>query len=50
MVLEFRRKAKKILALGTCACFGGIPGLRNLYGLDEFLERVYITTVSTVDG
>jgi F420-non-reducing hydrogenase small subunit len=50
MLLEFRRKSKKILALGTCACFGGIPGLRNLYGLEDILERGYITTESTVDG
>jgi F420-non-reducing hydrogenase small subunit len=50
ILLEFRKKSKKILALGTCACFGGIPGLRNLYGLDEILDRGYVSTESTVDG
>src|SRR5512139_1904360 len=27
---QFREKSRIIVALGTCACFGGIPGLRNL--------------------
>jgi len=29
MALEFRKKAKIIIAFGSCACFGGIHGLRK---------------------
>lgn len=47
---EFRKKAKILVALGTCACFGGIPGLRNLYSKETILERGYVSTESTVDG
>ena len=47
---EFRRKSKTLIALGTCACFGGIPGLRNLHHTSEILECGYIDTASTVDG
>jgi F420-non-reducing hydrogenase small subunit len=47
---EFRKKSGAILAFGTCACFGGINGLRNLFGLEEVLERSYRETESTVKG
>jgi len=47
---KFREKAKRIVALGTCACFGGIPGLRNLFQRADILERGYVDTESTVDG
>ena len=47
---EFRRKADSILAFGTCACFGGINGLRNLYGLDEVLKTSYVDNAGTVKG
>lgn len=46
----FREKAKTVIALGTCACFGGIPGLRNLYTANDILQRGYVDTESTVDG
>lgn len=47
---EFREKSKILVALGTCACFGGIPGLRNLYRKQAVLERCFVSSESTVDG
>ena len=47
---EFRKKSKKIFALGTCAALGGINGLRNLFGLGEVLKRSYLENESTVEG
>lgn len=46
----FRNKSQKVLALGTCAAFGGINGLRNLFGLDEVLSRSYTENETTPDG
>ena len=31
MLRKIRTQAKKVYALGTCACFGGISGMRNFY-------------------
>ena len=47
---EYREKAKVLVAFGTCACFGGIPGMRNLYHRSDVLDRAYVSTESTVDG
>ncbi|XRP97176.1 F420-nonreducing hydrogenase [Methanocaldococcus sp. 16A] len=44
---EMREKAKIVIAFGTCAVYGGVPGLGNLYSKDEILEKVYKTTLST---
>ena len=36
-----RRKCKTLVAMGTCACFGGIPGLGNLYPLADLESRKF---------
>jgi|Deesub1362B_J571_1020462.scaffolds.fasta_scaffold02097_4 F420-non-reducing hydrogenase small subunit len=47
VVKLLRKKAKAVIAFGSCAHMGGIPGLRNLYSIEDGLERVYFTTPST---
>lgn len=44
---EMRKKCKTLIALGSCACFGGIPALANQYTTQELLEKVYRDSVST---
>jgi F420-non-reducing hydrogenase small subunit len=43
----FRRKCKVLVAYGSCACFGGIPGLANLSNREQVLDVAYGTTPST---
>lgn len=47
---KIRARAKKVIALGTCACFGGIAGIRNLFSKNEVLKRAYTETPSTING
>src|ERR1035441_5469478 len=44
---EMRRKCKTLIALGSCACYGGIPALANLYTTEELLTKVYRESVTT---
>jgi len=45
-----RRKAAAVIAFGSCACQGGIPGLANLYSREEILGRVYHEAPSLANG
>ena len=42
-----RAKSKIMIAYGSCAYEGCIPGLANLFSMDSVLDRVYIDTPST---
>jgi F420-non-reducing hydrogenase small subunit len=42
-----RKKSKILVAYGSCAHLGGIPGLANFSTRSELLERVYVETEST---
>lgn len=44
---EMRKKCKTLIALGSCACFGGVPALANQYATEELLQKVYRDSVST---
>lgn len=46
IIKEFREKAKIVVAWGTCAVYGGIPGLGNLYSKEDIKNTTY-TTVTT---
>lgn len=50
LLKAIREKSDMVVALGTCACHGGIGGLRNLLHLDEVMTRGFVETPSTVDG
>lgn len=49
MALLLREKSKLLIAYGSCAHLGGIPGLGNFHNRKEIFERVYETSESTVN-
>lgn len=40
-LMDIRRKAKLVVALGSCACFGGVNRLKNDYDLNKANREVY---------
>jgi len=42
-----RKKSKNLVAFGSCACEGCIPGLANLYKREDILRRAFLETEST---
>jgi len=47
MAKLLRKKAKTLIAFGSCAHQGGIPGLANIANKKEVFERAYLQTPST---
>lgn len=45
-----RRKSKVLVAFGSCAHLGGIPGLANLCTKEEILNRAYLDNPSIEPG
>ena len=52
MVRLLRQKSQIIVAFGSCAHMGGIPGLGNLFTRDAIFQRVYkeVPTVENLEG
>lgn len=44
---ELREKSKILIAYGTCACYGGITGMADLYTPEEVNSRTYTDNPST---
>jgi len=44
-----RDRSKVLVAFGSCACFGGIPGLGNVSDKAGIFAKVYSNTLSTVN-
>nr|MDO8133826.1 F420-nonreducing hydrogenase [Candidatus Njordarchaeum guaymaensis] len=42
-----REKSKVLVAFGSCACQGGIPGLANIASRKEIFDRAYLQSPST---
>lgn len=38
---ELRKRAKKVVALGSCACFGGVPSIKNFHNKEKIMKFVY---------
>lgn len=49
IAILLREKSKLMVAYGSCAHLGGIPGLGNFSNKNEIFERVYGSTESTVN-
>ncbi len=47
---EMRAKCKTLIALGACACHGGIPALANMDTLDALYDKVYRDCKTTTPG
>jgi F420-non-reducing hydrogenase small subunit len=47
---EVRNKCKTVIAYGSCAVFGGLPALANMYTQEQTFNKIYKTTRSTVPG
>ena len=45
-----RSRVNTLIAMGSCASFGGIPALANQYEISEIYERVYRGNSTTVAG
>jgi len=44
-----RARSKVMIAFGSCACFGGIPGLANVANREQIFRVAYKDTPSTVN-
>lgn len=44
---ELREKSKILIAYGTCACYGGITGMVDIYTHDEVTDSIYNKNPST---
>ena len=44
---EMRKKTNTLISLGSCASFGGIPAMANMYSLDDLYDKVYRDSVTT---
>lgn len=45
-----RKRTKTLIALGDCAVTGNVTAMRNLFGLDDVLNRAYRETSTRVQG
>jgi F420-non-reducing hydrogenase small subunit len=41
---EMRRQSERLIALGTCACFGGVTALANLHPIEDLADQASIET------
>jgi len=47
---EMRSKVNFLIAMGSCACYGGVPALANQFQTDEIYQRVFQGNSTTDPG
>ena len=45
-VKEWRSRSSLLVSFGSCACFGGIPGLANLMSVNDLVRGVYVNNLN----
>jgi F420-non-reducing hydrogenase small subunit len=45
-----RSRVDTLIAMGSCACYGGLPALANQFAVEEIYQRVYQGNSSTDSG
>ncbi|MCS7097268.1 MAG: hypothetical protein NZ926_02250 [Candidatus Methanomethylicia archaeon] len=40
-LFRWRNKSKILIAFGSCSCFGGLPGLLNVYNVSDTIVEIY---------
>ncbi len=50
MVELLRRKSQMVVAFGSCAHMGGIPGLANMFHRQDMIDEVYFKSPSVTNG
>ena len=45
-----RRRTKILVSLGDCAVTGNVTAMRNLFGMDDVLQRAYVESSTVVVG
>jgi len=38
---DIRKKAKLVVSLGTCACYGGVNAIKNNFSIESMVDEVY---------
>jgi F420-non-reducing hydrogenase small subunit len=44
---ELRKRVNILVALGSCACYGGVPAMANMWSNEEVFEKIYRGCVTT---
>jgi F420-non-reducing hydrogenase small subunit len=45
-----RKSCKTLIAIGSCACFGGIPAMANMFKIEDLCDTVYRGLETTEPG
>jgi NAD-reducing hydrogenase small subunit len=49
-IRKVRARTKILISFGDCAVTGNVPAMRNLFGLEDVLNRAYRETATVVAG